>query len=174
MTSMTKRHELVLNNLEAYAKDGSQPEDDLKSLHAASLFSTRSASDKTVSVKHSSNRSHASQQSSHRPSTKHREDNTSVPSQGDKDSVSHRSQPPPSIRDTTSHVSQAASEKLSETRIQAEIAKRQFEQERMTQQANQLKLDMERRAAQQRRDLDAQQDAMDLKQIQMEAEAAKQ
>ena len=58
-----KRYELILNNLAAYVKDGSKPEDDLESLHAASLFSTRTASRKTVSsVKHSSERSQASNQ----------------------------------------------------------------------------------------------------------------
>ena len=155
-----KRHELILNNLDSYVRDGSKPEDDLQSLHAASLFSSRSASQKTVSsVKHASQRSKTSTPNSHRPSTKHGEDNTSqhAPSQGNKDSVSYHSLPPASKRGSSSHLSQAPSERLSETRVQAELAKKQFEQEQKAQQANQLKLEMERAAAQQKQSLEAQQ-----------------
>ena len=155
-----ERHELILNNLDAYAEDGSKPEDDLKSLHAASLFSSRSASKKTVSsVKHSSQYSKTSTPNSRRPSTKHSEDNTSqhAPSQGNMDSVSYHSLPPQSKRGSTSQVSQAPSELLSESRVQAELAKKQLEQEQRTQEANKVKIQIERAAAQQKQLLEAQQ-----------------
>ena len=166
------QHRRIVKDLQLYIENGTKPEDDIESLHAASLFSLRSQKSersRRASI-HPSNRSRASQSHSHRPSLKHGEDDTSqhAPSKSDRDSVSHRSQPPPSKRDTASHVSQAPSERLSEIRVQAELAKRQLEQEQMTQHANQLKLDMERRAAQQRRDLDE----MDAKAEQQQRELA--
>ena len=46
------RHQKLLKDLEAYIKDGTKPDNDTESLHAASIFSQRSASFKSTSVKY--------------------------------------------------------------------------------------------------------------------------
>ena len=66
------RHQQAIDTLQNYIDNGTKPDDDMKSLHAASLFSSRSK--KSASTKHSSNRSYVSKSDSHRPSTKHGED----------------------------------------------------------------------------------------------------
>ena len=143
------RHQHMMDDLAAYIADGTKPkEEDLESLHAGSLISLRS--NKSVA------RSQASRANSRKTASKAGDENTSQhpPLQGNQHSGSHHSHYQ-SVHDTTSHVSEAQSERLSEARVKAERAQKRLEQEELLQQANQLKLRMEREAAQQRQMLEA-------------------
>ena len=158
------RHQHMMDDLAAYIADGTKPrEEDLESLHAESLFSLRS--------KKSVARSQASRANSRKTASKAGDENTSQhpPSQGDQRSGSHHSHYQ-SVHDAASHVSEARSERLSEARIQAELAQKRLEQEELLQQANRLKITMEREAAQQKQILDAEAEQLASRRRELEEE----
>ena len=144
------RHQHMMDDLAAYIADGTKPrEEDLESLHAESLFSLRSNKSVARSQASRANYTENCEQGKcqkHKSASRRRKANQRSGS---------RHSNYQSVHDTASHVSEARSERLSEARVQAELAQKRLEQEELLQQANQLKLTMEREAAQQRQMIEA-------------------